>query len=344
MKLLSATAGLLAAIFFLSTATLAAGSSDVSATSAAKAEPAEYAIKFARPFKVGDVYQLSLVQPYKVESRTTSPGRTPTLSSRTDNLELKGTVEVLGVDANGRPNKVRFTVAKAVYKSIYVNWTADLGKPANVNLSPGSIFVIEPPPPTDYFPIVTPNDPNLKLTPDDKAALGRVLSSTPFVAQTCGVFAGAGSNYDDVAGPVGKQKVGASWNLKPGKDNLGANLKSLTDNVAALMARLEKTTNQGHATLKRAVKIAGADWLEILLEIKGERQPTSDPKRSGKSTETLTQTILILADPAVAGEFKLEDKYSDQIFSQITNQNGLTTTTTGLATKTTTMTITMKKK
>ena len=74
----------------------------------------EYQIKLHRPMKLGDKFELSIVSTVKETTTTKSDGKQLDKEEAAYKVELTGELEVLGVDAKGRPLKLALTVSRGI--------------------------------------------------------------------------------------------------------------------------------------------------------------------------------------------------------------------------------------
>jgi hypothetical protein len=362
MKLLETTAVFLAVIFVLaSPEALAAGTSATSAASATKADAEQYTIKFNRPLKVGDVYELALAISDSSECSAAvkggeqATGDAAVLGTGSRKIELRGLVEVLAVDKDGWPDKVNFTVSQGFVSTTRSNWPyypALFGEQGNIDIKPGTVVTIERKGRSSedslkeeleatskeqqkrlsegkklpaHSTVVASKDPGQELSVGETRLLWWVVVYTPCVAPCSG-----GVCLDEVQGTSEKMIVGDSWETKP-QPGLPAYPRC-----------------KGKATLKRVFRIDGADWLEIALESGTAPVPrTVRQKYTGMGTYfTTSQTILIPADPVTAGQYKCEGtKVEDFIFIRTDTDEGASITRQDLLSKSKlSVSFTMKKR
>lgn len=157
-----------------------------------RAAEKEYEIRIHRPDKAGMKFDVSITSALKREVATTAEGRTTREAEEVFAVELKAVAEIIEVDEKGRDLKVTYVIEKCIKSS---------GDKDEEILAKGKVITAAIGPDGKQT-VYTAADG--KLSDEQRAALDLVADLPPPNAALA----------DDLYGPKGAQKIGASWSVK----------------------------------------------------------------------------------------------------------------------------------
>lgn len=241
--------------------------------SAALAADKEYEIKIHRPDKAGMKFDVAITSALKRELTTTIDGRATRDPEEVFAIELKATAEIIEVDDKGRDLKVTYVIEKCVKASgdkdeeilpkgkVITAAIGENGKDTVYTLTDG------------------------KITEEQKEALDLVADLPPPNAALA----------DDLYGPKGAQKIGASWSVTAGA--MAEDLKR-NDFVA------KPDAISGTVKLNGLEKANGVQCLNLTGDMKVARAKMK-PSKEGNDTGIRNATIessfswLLPVDPSL---------------------------------------------
>jgi len=205
-----------------------------------KAQEKDYEIRIHRPDKVGMKFDVAITSAIKREMTTTIAGRATRDPEQATAIELKAVAEILEVDDKGRDLKVKYTIEKCVKVE---------GDKDEEILSKGKVLTATLGPDRKKT-IYTLNDG--KVTDEQAEALDLVADLPPPDAALA----------DDLYGPKGRQKVGASWDI---------NSAAMAEDLKRHDYQVKPEAVSGTVKLNGLERVDGIQCLQLTGEMKVNR-------------------------------------------------------------------------
>jgi hypothetical protein len=213
------------------------------------ADEKEYEIRIHRPDRVGMKFDVAITSAMKREMTTNINGQETREPEQVMAIELKAVAEILEVDDKGRDLKVNYLIEKCV--------KAEGDKDEEI-LPKGTVLTaaLGPDKKTTIYTI-----PNGKLKDTQTEALDLVADLPPPDAALA----------DDLYGPRGKQKVGATWDV---------NSANMAEDLKRHEYQVKPETITGTVKLEGIEKANGIDCLKIDGEMKVAKAKMKTPEEA----------------------------------------------------------------